>query len=168
MKKIWLLGSALALALALTACSDKTDDKASANKDKEATTEKADVSGTLLDFYLNLKGKVNEKDSDLNAYEGAQTPPPAADRQKASDSAAAVAEELKGIKIPSELKGQKADLEEALKDFADSYQAKADELKKDAPSLDAANATFEKGQEKLAKAFESAKLVAPTFSAEVQ
>ncbi|PLT27932.1 hypothetical protein [Peribacillus deserti] len=168
MKKIWLLGSALALAIGLSACSDKTEDKASEKKTEEASSEKVDVSGTLLDFYLNLKATVNAKDGDLNAYEGSETKPAADVRQKASESAAAVAAELKIIKAPAELKDQKEDLEGALKDFTASYEAKAEELKKDAPSLDAANETFTQGEDKLKKAFESAKLVAPTFGAELQ
>jgi ABC-type transporter Mla subunit MlaD len=48
-----------------------------------------------------------------------------------------------------------------LKDIADSYQAKADELKKASPSLDAANATFTKGVDELGKVFESVKLFKP-------
>ncbi|WP_409296991.1 hypothetical protein V1498_03860 [Peribacillus sp. SCS-26] len=166
MKKILMLGSALALAIGLTACSDK-EDKASGNKET-AKEEKTDVSGSLLDFYLNLKAKVNAKDSDLNAYEGSETTPPAEAKSKAAASAEAVAAEIKTVTVPADLKGQKSDLEAALKDFTDSYTAKAEELKKDKPSLDAANETFTKGEEKLKKVFEGQKLVAPTFSAELQ
>lgn len=61
----------------------------------------------------------------------------------------------------------KMNLEAALKDYAASYQAKADELKKDKPSFDATDATFAQGEQKLAAVFESAKLLAPSLDKQV-
>jgi hypothetical protein len=88
-------------------------------------------------------------------------------KTKASAASAAVATELNNIQIPAELKDQKSDLEAAVKDITASYQMKADELKKDTPSMDAANASFTKGQDELGKVFESVKLLKPDLSKQV-
>jgi hypothetical protein len=69
--------------------------------------------------------------------------------------------------VPAELKDKKADLEAAIKDFAASYQTKADELKKDAPNLEAATASFTQAEEKLGKVFESEKLLPPSIDKQV-
>jgi uncharacterized protein involved in exopolysaccharide biosynthesis len=87
-------------------------------------------------------------------------------KAKAGESAEAVAEELKNVQIPEELKEQKADLEAALKEINDSYAAKAAELKKEESSLDAANTTFTKGEEKLGKVFENLGLGKPSLNTE--
>jgi hypothetical protein len=89
------------------------------------------------------------------------------DKVKASEAAAAVATELNNYQVPAELNDKKADLEAAIKDFAASYQTKADELKKDAPNLDAATASFTQGEEKLGKVFESEKLLPPSIDKQV-
>ncbi|MDP4169614.1 MAG: hypothetical protein Q8906_03315 [Bacillota bacterium] len=160
MKKVVLFVSAVTLALGLAACSTQSEKKvAPAVSAKEVKT-------ALVKFYMGLSKKINAKDADLNTYESADTPTPEM-KAPASASAAAVAEEVKAYAIPAELKKQKVDLQEVLKDFADSYQAKADELKKDKPSLDAANATFAQGEQKLGKIFVDAKMLQPSFSKEV-
>lgn len=176
MKKLLVLLSALTMAIGLTACSSKDDVKKEKKETNEAAApEKVDIKKELVKFYMELGNKINAKDVDLNAYvakaskEDAKPEelPTAEDRAKASESAAAVASELNSLQVPLVLKDQKADLESAIKDYAASYQAKAVELKKDAPSLDAADATFAQGEQKLAAVFESAKLLAPSLDKQV-
>ena len=104
---------------------------------------------------MDLGDKINAKDTDLNAYVAKATKedakpeelPTAKDRAKASESAAAVAAELNNYQVPAALKDKKADLESAIKDYATSYQIKADELKKDVPNLDAASASLTQAKE---------------------
>ena len=176
MKKFLLLISAITMALGLTACGSSDETKT----DKKETTEEAaapkvDVKKELVRFYMDLGNKINAKDADLNAYVAKATKedatpeelPTAEDRAKASESAAAVAAELNNYQIPASLKDKKADLEAAIKDYATSYQAKADELKKDAPNFDAATATFTQGEEKLGKVYESEKLFPPSVDKQV-
>ncbi|MFK9094154.1 hypothetical protein [Bacillus salipaludis] len=176
MKKILLLLSALTLAIGLAACSSNDDAKTEKKEEpKEAASPKVDVKKELVKFYMDLGNKINAKDADLNAYVAKATKedakpeelPTAEDRAKASESAAAVDAELNSIQVPSELKDQKADLEAAVKDYAASYQAMADELKKDAPALDAADETFAQAEEKLGKVFETAKLLPPSLGKQV-
>ncbi|CAM3844764.1 hypothetical protein [Mesobacillus zeae] len=169
MKKFWLLAMALTFAIGLTACSGGKKEESSSESKKE--TEKAPESSaksTLYKFYMDMSKTINDADADLNAYENAapeeQTPEM---KTKASESAANVSKALDQVEVPGELKDQKADLEAAIKDFSASYKAKAEELKKDEPSLDAANATFTTGEEKLGKAFESVKMKKPSLVKEV-
>ncbi|ULT58035.1 hypothetical protein L1999_05745 [Neobacillus drentensis] len=176
MKKFLLSLSALTMAIGLAACSandeSKTDKKETTN---ETAASKVDVKKELVKFYMEIGNKVNAKDPDLNSYMAKATKedatpeelPTVEEKTKASASAAAVAEELNNIKVPAGLKDQKAGLEAALKDYAASYQAKADELKKDTPSLTAGDDLFAQGEEKLGKVFESAKLFAPTLGKQV-
>ncbi|MGG1677266.1 hypothetical protein ACIFOT_16130 [Neobacillus sp. NRS-1170] len=178
MKKFLLLLSALIMAVGLAACSSSNEEK-TAKKDtkeaQEAAAPKVDVKKELVKFYMDLGKRINAKDADLNAYvakaskEDAKPEelPTAEDRAAASASAAAVAADLNSLQIPAELKDKKADLEAAVKDYAASYQAKADELKKDKPVFDAADATFAQGEQKLAAVFESAKLLAPSLDKQV-
>ncbi|MFZ7945347.1 MULTISPECIES: hypothetical protein [Bacillaceae] len=176
MKKFLVLLAAITMAFGLAACSSneeaKTEKKA---EPKEETAPKVDVKKELVKFYMDLGNKINQKDADLNAYVAKATKedakpeelPTAEDRAKASESASAVAAELNSVQIPAELKDQKADLEAAIKDYAASYQAKAEELKKDAPSLEAADAIFAQAEEKLGKVFEGAKLLPPSIGKQV-
>lgn len=161
MKKLLVLTLAFTFAMGLTACSG-TDN--GGTKKKNTTAAQTDVKKPLVKFYMELTKKINANDADLNAYEAA---PDASLAEKASDSAAAVAKEIKAIQIPKELNEKKADLNAALKDIADSYQAKVDELKKDSPSLDSANAAFTKGVDELGEVFESVKLFKPDLGKEV-
>ncbi|MGG3560215.1 hypothetical protein ABES03_00935 [Neobacillus rhizosphaerae] len=179
-KKLLLVVSAVAMAIGLAACSSSDETKTTEKKEvtKEAEAPKVDVKKELVKFYMDLGKRINAKDGDLNAYVAkaakAAAPdakpedaPTAEEKAKASEAAAAVAADLNSVQVPDALKDQKADLEAAVKDYAASYQAKADELKKDAPSLDAADATFAQGEEKLKTVFESAKLMAPSLDKQV-
>jgi len=177
MKKFLVLLSALTLAIGLAACSSNDKEKTEKKEEskKEAAAPKVDVKKELVKFYSDLGNKINAKDAELNAYVAKATKedakpeelPTAEDRAKASESAASVASELNSIQVPAELKDQKADLEAAVKDYAASYQAKAEELKKEAPSLDASDEIFAQGEEKLGKAFEAAKLLPPSLGKQV-
>jgi ABC-type Fe3+-citrate transport system substrate-binding protein len=168
-KKLWFLLSILLLLVGLTACAeDKSGEKEEQEDIKDETTDSvADAKKALVKFYMKYSDAINQKDADLNAYELSEEAPTAEMKAKAGDSAAAVAEELKTVQFPEELKEQKADLEAALKDINDSYIAKAAELKKEKTSLDAANTTFTQGEEKLGKVFESLGLGKPSLNTEV-
>jgi hypothetical protein len=179
MKKILSLLTALTFVFGLAACSGnndaaKTEKKDTSKKDTAAAKE-MNVKKGLVKFYMELGNTINAKDAALNEYEAAaakaaedpsKAPTPELKAQ-AGEAAAAVATDLKAIQISEVLKDQKADLEGAVQDYAASYQAKADELKKDKPSLDAANATFAQGEEKLGKAFVSVKMGAPSLGKQV-
>ncbi|MBV7508145.1 hypothetical protein KW850_23275 [Bacillus sp. sid0103] len=175
MKKFLVLVSTIMMALGLTACSSNDEVKTDKTNAKEETAAKTDVKKELVRFYMDLGNKINAKDADLNAYVAKATKedakpeelPTAEDRAKASESAAAVAAELNNYQIPESLKDKKADLEAAIKDFAASYQTKADELKKETPNFDAATATFTQGEEKLGKVYESEKLLPPSVDKQV-
>jgi hypothetical protein len=167
LKKFLVLLSAIALAIGLTACSNNNEAKTDKQESKEeATAPKVDIKKELVKFYMDLGNKINAKDADLNAYIAKATKedakpeelPTAEDKAKASEAAAAVA---------AELNDKKADLESAIKDYAASYQTKADELKKDVPNLDAASASLTKAEEKLGKVFESEDLLAPSLDKQV-
>ncbi|WHY78855.1 hypothetical protein QNH20_06910 [Neobacillus sp. WH10] len=176
MKKFLVSLSALTMAIGLTACTSNEEAKTEKKEEpKEAAAPKVDIKKELVKFYMDLGNKINAKDADLNTYVAKATKedakpeelPTAEDRAKASDSAGSVAAELNSVQIPAELKNQKTDLEAAIKDYAASYQAKADELKKDAPSLDAADEIFAQGEEKLGKVFEGEKLLPPSLAKQV-
>lgn len=175
MKKFLLFVSAITMAIGLTACSSNDEAKTDKKETSEETTSKVDVKKELVRFYMDLSNKINAKDADLNAYVAMATKedatpeelPTAEDRAKASESAASVADELNTYQVPASLKDKKADLDAAIKDFAASYQAKADELKKETPNFDAATATFTQGEEKLGKVFESEKLFPPSVDKQV-
>lgn len=175
MKKFFVLLFSLALAIGLTACSSNNEAKTDKKENKEEAAPKVDIKKELVKFYMDLGDKINAKDTDLNAYVAKATKedakpeelPTAEDRAKASEAAAAVAAELNNYQVPAALKDKKADLESAIKDYATSYQIKADELKKDVPNLDAASASLTQAEEKLGKVFESEKLLAPSLDKQV-
>ncbi|WP_071458693.1 hypothetical protein [Bacillus massilinigeriensis] len=169
MKKFWLLATALVFAIGLTACSGgEKGEKASEGTKEESKASGDNVKKSLYKLSMEISKTINDADADLNAFENAapeeQTPDM---KTKAAESAAAVSSALDKLEVPADLKDQKADLEAAIDEFSASYKAKAEELKKDAPSLDAANETFLKGEEKLGKVFESAKMNKPLLSKEV-
>ncbi|NHC39925.1 hypothetical protein G6549_08085 [Bacillus sp. MM2020_1] len=175
MKKFFVLLFSLALAIGLTACSSNNEAKTDKKENKEEAAPKVDIKKELVKFYMDLGDKINAVDVDLNTYVAKATKedakpeelPTAEDRVKASEAAAAVAAELNNYQVPAELKDKKADLESAIKDYAASYQIKADELKKDVPNLDAASASLTQAEEKLGKVFESEKLLAPSLDKQV-
>lgn len=173
MKKLWFLILTLVLSMALTACSEEsngaTDEKEATNEEAKKETEDAAMNSksAMMQFYMTVSKAINAQDGDLNTYEASEEEPTAEMKTNAEASAAAVVEELEKIEIPKELEDQRADLEAALKDLTDSYQAKADELKKETPSLDAANETFAKAEDQIGKAFESVGLNASSLGTEV-
>ncbi|WP_163100455.1 hypothetical protein [Peribacillus alkalitolerans] len=168
MKKFWLLLSALTLSLALAACAEKKEETTEKETTKEeAPKEEVNLKSVLYKFYADIPAKINAKDADLNAYVNSEETPTPEMKTKASEAAAAVAAELQAITVPAELEAQKADLEAGIKEIADSYTAKAEELKKDAPVLDAAEATFQSGVDKIGAAFESIGMLKPDLGKEV-
>lgn len=79
--------------------------------------------------------------------------------QKAAQSSAEnVGKEVKNTKIPSKLNNYQSEIKTAVKDLQQSYQMKADELKKANPSLDAANKKLEQANDELGKVFKKAGL----------
>lgn len=170
MKKFWILLSAITFAIGLTACS--TDKEKEAQPEKKETEEAAkpaaNPKSAMYKFYMSVVNAINEADADLSAYEGEEDPKAQAElKAAASASAAKVASNVEGLEVPADLKDQKADLEAAIKDIAASYNAKAEELKKDAPNMEAADATFAQGEEKLGAAFESVGMNKPVLSKEL-
>lgn len=164
MKKFWLLMSALILSLALTACADGGEDAAETEKDPAPTEE--EVKKSLVKFYMGLERSINAVDTDLNAFESAEEPD-AELKAKASESATAVAGKIKEATVPAELEEQKAEIESALKDYTAAYELKAEELKKDAPSFDAADAAITKADETIGAVFESLGLLKPSLAKSV-
>lgn len=175
MKKQWLIALGLALVVAFTAaCSNsdstKSDSKSSSDKTETASNAKSD----MMQFYMNLVDKINTADQDINAYESALAadPKPSADelaslKEKAAAAAPNVVANMKEVKIPSGLKDKKSDLEAVLKDLEDSYQLKADELKKDQPSLDDANAKLTSADEALGKLLQGVGLAKASLTNDV-
>ncbi|PMC40727.1 hypothetical protein CJ195_03180 [Bacillus sp. UMB0899] len=174
MKKLWFLFSALVFAIGLTACAGDTEETTESQntgsedaKTEEGADKEQNAKSAMMRFYMATSKAINEHDGDLNAYESAEEEPTAEMKTSAEASAKAVVEELKTIEIPEELADQKADLESAIEDLTASYQTKAEELAKDAPSLDAANETFTQADEKLGKVFEAVGLIPTSLSTEV-
>ncbi|WP_462408875.1 hypothetical protein [Neobacillus sp. Marseille-QA0830] len=174
MKKLLFLAASAIFVFGLAACSSSNDNE---KKDaaETAATPKVDVKKELVKFYDELGQTINAKDADLNAYVAKASKTDAApedmptpeEKTAASEAAAAVAADLSNVAIPEGLKEHKADLEAAVKDFAAAYNEKAEELKKDAPNLDAGSDTFAKAEETLGKVYESEKLFAPSLDKQV-
>ncbi|MBT2693720.1 hypothetical protein [Bacillus sp. ISL-55] len=167
MKKFWILLSAITFAIGLTACSGEKEEAQPENKkSEEAAKPAANPKSVMYKFYMSIVRTINDADADLNAYEGAEEPTPE-EKAAASESAAAVATKVEGLEVPADLKDQKADLETALKDIAESYKMKSEELKKDAPAFDAADEKFTQGEEKIGAAFESLEMNKPSLAKEL-
>ncbi|MCM3440190.1 hypothetical protein [Metabacillus halosaccharovorans] len=174
MRKFWFLFSTLVFAIGLTACAGETEESTESQNTKsedataeEGTDKEQNAKSAMMRFYMSTSKAINEHDGDLNAYEASEEEPTVEMKTSAEASAKAVVEQLKTIEIPEELADQKADLESAIEDLTASYQTKADELAKDAPSLDAANETFTQADEKLGKVFEDVGLIPTSLSTEV-
>ncbi|MCV9886988.1 hypothetical protein [Metabacillus halosaccharovorans] len=174
MRKFWFLFSTLVFAIGLTACAGETEESTESQNTKsedataeEGTDKEQNAKSAMMRFYMSTSKAINEHDGDLNVYEASEEEPTAEMKTSAEASAKAVVEQLKTIEIPEELADQKADLESAIEDLTASYQTKADELAKDAPSLDAANETFTQADEKLGKVFEDVGLIPTSLSTEV-
>lgn len=164
MKNQLIIISALVVTIGLTACS--LSNQSDPGKKETGSEASKDLKRPLVIFYTKLTKTINEKDAALNAYESSDNPTPEMKTQ-ASESATEVANQLKQFEIPSELKEEKAQLDVALKDIANSYSAKAFELKKKVPSLDQANATFTKGVDQLGDVYVENKLLKPDLNKEV-
>ncbi|OIK14730.1 hypothetical protein [Bacillus sp. MUM 13] len=168
MRKFLILFSAFMMSIGLMACSSEGEGNSAKKKSSaDSAADQQKVKKSLVHLYSELANTINSKDTDLNTYEASGDSSDAKMKTNAQVSAAAVAEELKKVKIPAELKNQSSDLEAAIKDFTDSYQTKAEELKKSAPALDGANEIFTKGEDKMGKVFEDAKLLKPSLNKEV-
>lgn len=175
MKKLLAIG--FSAALFLGACSDDTasDEKASTDKETEETTQQnTDVKQDMMKFYLSISKTINAVDADLNAYETAQaeeTLPEGADLQTMKDAAKTSAEEaakaVEGIEIPAELEEQQADIETSFASIKEAYEMKAEELTKDVPSFEAANAKFMEADEKLNALLEEQGLIPSSLLNEV-
>lgn len=178
MKKFLVPFAALTMTIGLAACSSSDEAKTTEKEKKnteEAVAPKTEVKKELVKFYTELGKKINAKDVALDTYvakaskEDAKPEdlPTVEDKADASAAAAALAAELNSIQIPAKLEDHQAELEAVLKEFAASYQAKADELEKEAPNFEAADTTFEKADEALGKVFESEKLLPPSLGNQV-
>ncbi|AVD55299.1 hypothetical protein [Heyndrickxia coagulans] len=160
MKKIWFATFSLALVLALGACSGNSG-QSGAKKPAKSSTKTA-----LMNFYMNLTNHINAQDRDLNTYEQAiaktDDKPPKTElstmQKEAQSSAENVVKEIKNTKIPSKISSYQSEIKTAVKDLQQSYQMKADELKKTNPSLDAANKKLEQANDELGKVFKKAGL----------
>lgn len=175
MKKLLAIG--FSAVLFLGACSEDTtsEEKASTDKETEETTQQnSDVKQELMRFYLSISKTINAVDGDLNTYEMAQaeeTLPEGADLQTMKDAAKTSAEEaakaVEGIQIPAALEEQQADIETSLASIKESYGMKAEELAKEAPSFEAANAKFTEADEKLNALLEEQGLIPSSLLNEV-
>jgi hypothetical protein len=166
MKKLLLSFIAITLAAVLSACGGDNNETEQETTQEEAASEETNVKKPLVKYYMNMVKTINEHDAELNAYEQAEEPT-AEMKDAASQSAAAVAEEVQKLEIPEELGEQKDELENAVGDIVSSYEMKAVELEKEAPSLDEANEVFSQGGEKLGTIFENVGLQKPGLAKEV-
>jgi hypothetical protein len=178
MKKFLLSIASLTFVFGLAACSgtdeSKTEEKET-NKTEESAAPEVDVKKELVQFYNGLVEKINSNDADLNAYEAKaakENPKPeelptAEDRAKAGASAVAIAAALEETQIPAGLNDHSEELVAAVKKYAASYQARAEELKKDAPNFEVADTTFAEAEEALGKVFEAEKLFPPSVGKQV-
>ncbi len=159
MKK--LLGLGLAGLLILGGCSNAGNDKKDSADSNESSTSDS-VAGDMMDFYMSLTTSVNGVDQDLNAYESAMAKDvkPTGDelkglQTKASESAAKTAQTIKDMKVPGKLDKYKSDIQDSLDTLAESYQMKADALKKGGDVvLDEANDKFTAAEDKMGMVLE--------------
>lgn len=168
MKKVWLLG--LGLSLALAGCSDSGSDKE--NKEEAASVdENKDMAGDLMDFYLNLTTTVNGADIDLNGYEEAmagEEPPTGEElaelKTSAAASAKASAEAVEGMEIPESLGDQKEAMEAFQSTLAESYNMKADALAKEGEAdLTAADEKLNDAENQIKEILDEAGLVSSSL-----
>ncbi|MCD7035560.1 hypothetical protein LRR81_15040 [Metabacillus sp. GX 13764] len=163
MKKIVALPAVFLLSISLAACG--TSGSAPKAKETNGAEAKADQKDTelalkkgLVKFYSKLTGAVNEQDRDLNAYEASEEKPTDEMKSAAAASAEKTAAALKSFEVSEDVSGQKEKLQSVVEKLAKSYEEKAAELKKPAPSLDAANADFQSANDSLGEVYESAKM----------
>ncbi|WP_456271423.1 hypothetical protein [Bacillus sp. AK031] len=172
MKKLWWLG--LALLLAVAGCANNTENGSDNNAENaegtETTEETADVSGAMMDFYLNMTTALNGIDNELNDYEaamGGEEAPSAEMKEAATQSATAVSEEIKGMEVSEDLAQFEEELETFKSTLAESYEMKAAELQKEEVNFDAANEKFAEAEEQIANLLEEAGLVKSSLSNDI-
>ncbi|WP_335871796.1 hypothetical protein [Bacillus sp. 2205SS5-2] len=158
MKKLWWLAIA-ALIIVVAGCGSNEAESEKTGEETKQTDEKA-VKSALMDTYLNLIVTVNGSDISLNEFEGSMETLEGEELQTAKaaavDSAAQSAEAVRSIDLSDELGEHKEDIQSALDTLVDSYELKAEELKKEGEmSLDEANAKFTEADEKIANTLEA-------------
>ncbi|MCA1062516.1 lipoprotein [Rossellomorea aquimaris] len=173
MKKVWVLG--LGLTLALAGCSDTGSDEAKKEDTSKASEETTNVAGELMDFYLNLTTTVNGVDIDLNGFEEAMAgeEPPAGEelaemKEAASASATESAKVVEGMEIPEGLGEQKEDVESFKSTLAESYNMKAEALSKEGEAdLTAANEKLTEAENQIKEILEEAGLVSSSLISDI-
>jgi hypothetical protein len=173
MKKVWLLG--LGLSLALVGCSNSGADEAKKEETTHATQENTDAAGELMDFYLNLTTTVNGVDIDLNGYEEAmagEEPPTGEElaklKESASASAKASAEAVEGMEIPEGLGDHKEAVESFKSTLTESYNMKAEALTKEGETdLTAADEKLNEAESQIKEILEEAGLVSSSLTSDL-
>jgi PBP1b-binding outer membrane lipoprotein LpoB len=156
MKKIW--GATLALAIVLGACSNDQTEEQGANEQPKEETETVDVKKAMMNFYMEMTNTINENDTALNTYREAMEKESSEEmaqlKEEALTSAEKVVEALQSVTIPTELNAYEETLKESLETVVGSYDMIKEELTKEAPSFEAADAKFMEADEKIASVLE--------------
>ncbi|MEI5906716.1 hypothetical protein WAK64_06550 [Bacillus spongiae] len=168
MKKLWWLGLASLLIVLAGCAGDEKADEGEKDKEKEEAMDdtKVDAEGAVLDLYLSVANDINAQDSALNAVEHAfaeEDPEVLKENKEAADYAAATeaaektAEAVRNVEVADDLGDYKEDFQAVLDTLAESYDMKAEELKKEADlNFEAADAKLTEAEEKLNVIFEEA------------
>ena len=183
MKKLLPLVMLFLLVFA-AACSNNGSSNSTENDTNGGNTEEAsdsgssekDIKGDLLDFQLNLIQTVNKNDSPIYAFEAAKVAEEkpsdeelATMKADAEAAAKTVAEDVRGIEVPSELDQYKSDIEPALEDLAKSYETRAANLSDEPDAMyEESDAQFTSFEEKMGTVYEDAGLTAPSFAADLK
>ncbi len=166
----------MAILLAVAGCSNNGENNAADNdtadnaEETESTEESADVSGAMMDFYLNMTSTLNGVDNELNDYEAAMSgeeAPTAEMKEAAAESAAASSEAVQGLEVSGDLSQYEEELESFKTTLAESYDMKAAELQNEEVNFEAANEKFAEAEEQIASLLEEAGLVKSTLSNDV-
>ncbi|TLS37456.1 hypothetical protein [Pseudalkalibacillus caeni] len=155
---------------------DNTGNEDNASEDKGANEE--EVKGALLDFQMKLTDTINANDSAIYAFETAKTKEgeeaPSAEelakmKTEAQDAANKVAEEVKGLEVPSELDAYKEKLSSALEDIAKAYESRAANLS-DEPEAEykEADDLFAAGEEKIGEVYEELGMAKPSLMKDLE
>lgn len=136
-------------------------------KKENNTVDGTEQKKSVMKFYLLLVQTINRADASLNDFELTESAPTLEMKVKASESSAIVAEELSKLEIPELLKNHDSNLEAIIQQLIASYEAKAEELRKDEPSLEQANQLFQEANEALGNLFERVGLNRASIDTEV-
>ncbi|MDP4551333.1 hypothetical protein Q9251_10575 [Alkalihalobacillus macyae] len=180
MKKLLLPFMLFALVFA-AACSNNgetntnNENATNSGDTEETTTSETDVKSALLDFQMNLISTVNKNDSPIYAFESAKVAEEkpsdeelAKMKSEAEDAAMQVAEDVRGVEVPSELETYQSDIETALEDLAKSYETRAANLSDEAEAAyEESDAQFASFEEKMGTVYKDAGLTAPSFAADL-